>query len=949
MKAWLTQLFCMLVTCLSGQGKLAITNYENLYPLLDSYTVWGSARNSQGILYFGGSGCVLEYDGVRWESYEMPNKSDARAIVCDTNDLLYIGGINELGYLDTRTENKKYISLTSKLPPEHRYFDDVWNIYRMDGKIIYHTLTSLLEWDGSEFRIFPVLPSYHRPSLLDRKLWFIQKGKGLCSFSEDSVREIKNSIFFKDMILEGLLPFSPGKLLLGTRNEGVFLCSYTDSTLTDIKTFNSSLNRTLNGQQLYGIQAISNNRFIFLTLKNGIYITDSKGNIQLHIHTKNGLNSNTIYSANSFPDGTLWITGSRGISKMLQDSPLIQWDGNFGLDGVILSIVRFNGVLKAGTLSGLYDYHPESEDPRLTFRKPTDLFTAVWTMYSLEKEGKKELLLGTSEGLFHYDGYRYTQVKDCDDVFVILPSEKFPSIYYIGTETEAFVMSYEKGKFQFKGNIPHIQGAVQAIEESEEGDLWISLKFRELYQIPIRNESQLSALCQETDFIDRRFDALEAGLPDSMNVKIYKHHQTIVASTSQGIFFYNPQTRKFEKNNSMGKNIRDFHQTVNYFSTDSQGNIWTGGNQLFLKKPDNTYDIFYLPLPQIATISTSYVFYHEAGPVTWIGGNNGLFYFNGKYLRTNPHNVFQTIVRSVFSYDIHRKKQIYDVEKEIHIAPTERSVRFEYSAPYFLDETGISYSYYLEGYDEQWSHWERNPFKEYNNLSPGKYTFKVKAKNIAAEESAPAIITFSVGTPWYKTHFFILSLILLTLGSIRLKLWNDARIWKARNKRLEEKVKERTLALERQNEEIRKQAEELTQKNKLLEIQQSEILKQQDSLEQMSKKIASIENRFLIQATRCIEKNIQNIHFSIDDLCREMKVSHPTLYRKIKNATDLSVSGFINEVRLKEAARLLKEESLSIAEVSYLSGFSDPAYFTRCFKKRYGVSPSNYPSSEPQE
>ena len=73
-----------------------------------------------------------------------------------------------------------------------------------------------------------------------------------------------------------------------------------------------------------------------------------------------------------------------------------------------------------------------------------------------------------------------------------------------------------------------------------------------------------------------------------------------------------------------------------------------------------------------------------------------------------------------------------------------------------------------------------------------------------------------------------------------------------------------------------------------------------------------------------------------------MNMSNSTLYRKIKGLTGMSPKEFIRNIRFKYACRLLLEKSSSVAEVAYMVGFSDAKYFSICFKKEFGMTPSKY-------
>ncbi|WP_289053971.1 helix-turn-helix domain-containing protein [Carboxylicivirga marina] len=73
-----------------------------------------------------------------------------------------------------------------------------------------------------------------------------------------------------------------------------------------------------------------------------------------------------------------------------------------------------------------------------------------------------------------------------------------------------------------------------------------------------------------------------------------------------------------------------------------------------------------------------------------------------------------------------------------------------------------------------------------------------------------------------------------------------------------------------------------------------------------------------------------------------MGVSKSQLYRKLIALTALSPNDFVKEFRLNEAMSLLNKQEHSISDIAYETGFSSPSYFSKCFKKRYGILPSLY-------
>lgn len=107
----------------------------------------------------------------------------------------------------------------------------------------------------------------------------------------------------------------------------------------------------------------------------------------------------------------------------------------------------------------------------------------------------------------------------------------------------------------------------------------------------------------------------------------------------------------------------------------------------------------------------------------------------------------------------------------------------------------------------------------------------------------------------------------------------------------------------------------------------------------------SADDKFLAKAMQVIEENIDNEDFSVDIFAQKMNLSTSMLYRKMKRLTDRSPSEFCRDIRLKRAAQLLETRAYTISEIAGKVGFSDIRYFSTCFKREYGMTPSAYQAS----
>ncbi len=104
-----------------------------------------------------------------------------------------------------------------------------------------------------------------------------------------------------------------------------------------------------------------------------------------------------------------------------------------------------------------------------------------------------------------------------------------------------------------------------------------------------------------------------------------------------------------------------------------------------------------------------------------------------------------------------------------------------------------------------------------------------------------------------------------------------------------------------------------------------------------------VDQDFIDSVIKIIEKNLSLCDFDVNMLSEELNVSKSTLYRRMKAITGLSTVEFVRKVKMKHSALLLKtNKTVSVTDVAYAVGYSDPRYFSACFKSEYKITPSEY-------
>lgn len=104
----------------------------------------------------------------------------------------------------------------------------------------------------------------------------------------------------------------------------------------------------------------------------------------------------------------------------------------------------------------------------------------------------------------------------------------------------------------------------------------------------------------------------------------------------------------------------------------------------------------------------------------------------------------------------------------------------------------------------------------------------------------------------------------------------------------------------------------------------------------------ALEDQFINKLRSTLEQHLANDGLDTEQICQLMGMSRNSLYRKTLALTGMSVIPYLRALRLQKAEALLKNTSMSVADVAYAVGFENPRYFSRVFSEEKGISPSSF-------
>jgi len=141
-------------------------------------------------------------------------------------------------------------------------------------------------------------------------------------------------------------------------------------------------------------------------------------------------------------------------------------------------------------------------------------------------------------------------------------------------------------------------------------------------------------------------------------------------------------------------------------------------------------------------------------------------------------------------------------------------------------------------------------------------------------------------------------------------------------------------------EELRMNIENLIHNRQRLKGKFSGAQLQADKVEQVE--VKGNDEILMERIMKVVNKHLNNSDFNVDMLTQEVGISRAQLHRKMKEMTGISTSEFIRNIRLEQAARLLKEQKINVTQVAYAVGFGNLAHFSTIFRRHFGISPTEY-------
>lgn len=478
-----------------------------------------------------------------------------------------------------------------------------------------------------------------------------------------------------------------------------------------------------------------------------------------------------------------------------------------------------------------------------------------------------------------------------------------------------------------------------------------------------------------------QIDAFLSSICKDMNGNIW------IGGYGQGVVVCNPQMEAIQVLNEFTQTHTITNDNVYDLQLDSNGNMWIATWQGITQVNTRTFSITKYATQEFPAFSQCYAMeWHKQ--ILWIATGGGLVSFDTTHNTTQTYSdkrgIYSlasqcnhiTLVNNTWlvaggnngvsivpieklsslakpqlqfrAITIIQHGTIVPQSSHIQLPHNNNTLRIVFPIIDFIHNFDIEYSYKIaeESKDKQFL---GNSYElQLTNMSPGTYTITLYARYKQHSESETSYtFTITITPPFWQTWWFRLCIVIIMcitiFYSIRLRLYR----MKKQAFILEQKVTERTKEILSQKEELQVQTEKLqeindellrtnSEQSKLFEI----LSKKAEPLQPMLPK--SHDEELLEKTMVYIHEHISNPNLSIEDISNHLCITKIQLYRKIKSLTGLTPIDILKTTRLKVAEEMLLQNKYSISEICFHVGFTEPKYFSKCFKEQYSVSPSDF-------
>ena len=793
---------------LSEIGLPFIQNYTPDDYAADSQN-WAVVQSNEGFMYFGNNEGILEYDGVSWRLIQLPNLGRSLSLAVTKENRIYVGGDNELGYLEADAFGKlQFVSLKKYLPKTNQEFQYIRSISIIENTIYFQSRDKIFQWNNEAFKILNPKIGFNFSKAINDDLYVIENNVIIRKLVDDKFEDVANASSIKAQVIVDIVPLKENQLLVLTLKKGLFILDKGNFT-----PFNTASNNYLTENFARRIKKLSNGWYIIGTYNGGVALLDADGNFIKAIDKIDGLINNYIVNFLEDKQKGVWLTTNYGISRIELLSPYTIFDERHGLNGYVNRIFRHKEKLYVANFNGVLSLAPKGD------LKNSNIFKTISeSFFSKAKNPSIQAFyfIAINDSLFSASRAGMHIIVDHQIVqkfnyksSALMRSKTDPNRIYIGLDDGLASIKYNNRQWIDDGRINGIKDDIREIVEDKNGNLWLESQTDGVWKV------SFSKSYKNPDV--KHFRANKE-LPSGVLFLKFVNGDVLFTINNHA-YKYIEEQDSIVANPSFGKTFGLFGE-ISVKKEDENGDLWMFA-QLekedekrsrikATKQPNGSYVIKKIVDERIS-LDVNTAHFTDKNNVVWYGGSDGIIRHDLNIESTSEHDFNTHIRKVVYQSDSLLFGGVKTEKKSTSTPYKNNAFRFEFAATSYDDESKNEYQYMLEGFDENWSSWSLETQKDYTNIPEGDYHFKVRSKNVFNHIGEDDSYSFTVLPPWYRTWWMYLLYGLGIIALLSLILQWRSKELRRKNENLENLVAERTTEIHHKNELLMHQTEKLVQ------------------------------------------------------------------------------------------------------------------------------------------
>lgn len=782
---------------------------------------WDIEQLPDGQMAIANNNGVMLYDGANWSLFPIRNYSTVRTIYYQrSTDKLFAGASDEFGYyqIDPVTYQYKYHSLSDKLPASQRNFGEIWKIVPWGDKLVFQGKFHLFIYskDG-KFQIFH--PKYRIETIaqINGRL-ILGTRRGVEEWHHGGSRLLPGANFNSKIVIRSILPYGR-QMLIATQENGIMV--YDGKKISNIL---SDLTSTLKESQIFCAE-LQNHKLAIGTVKSGLIARDLQGGKTLYINSTKGLSNNTVLSIAFDKEGNIWLGLDNGISCALTNVPFQNIVSPRASIGMGYTSIIYNNKLYLGTNQGLF----MQDMPLLqqfTYKSPvpiTGISGQIWNLSIIDNT----LFCSADRGLYCIINGHAQKIDGPDGAWGICKLEKHPGYILAVDYLGVVLLKKEGGSFKMVNRIKSDVESIGNLMEDNDGTLWSSHWQKGIYHLQLSKDMKSLKTLQVFNSHN--------GLVLDQNNLLCKIKGIIYISCVDGFYKYDHKSRKLAYDKNISK-IFDTYGTPLKITETPQHDLWAQKVD-YIAIAHHKGKGYVVDSTSYRGIAKTQQFglgnmYPLGTGYSMVNSNDGFYLAkDNSMIYEHSYPLFINKITATNNGDSIVYRHTYNLsesDKKISLPHSLNSIVLEFVSPEYVAEGAITYSCYLENYDNRWSVSHSNT-KEYTQLDKGKYIFHVKAFNRISGKSQETSIEITILPAWYESFWAYLIYLLLACfafyGLIRyLKFRADRELMIERTKRNAEVTQ---MQNEKLQTELKHKSSELASST-MSSIHQNDILQKLD-------------------------------------------------------------------------------------------------------------------------